>query len=141
MSKLLYPNLRILPKLSTNLNASGCLHPQLPPRWQQQCIKFHAIETPSETQYTNFNVGEGGHSRIRGTVVFSDLFKKSETLNFKMSMVIQSHTSRSNKMNFSSIGSRCYELQSKLYFCYPKVIYKIALDLGFTLIIFCSEFL
>jgi len=35
-----------------------------------------------------FHVREGGYSRIRGTVVFFDLFKKLKTLNFKVSMVI-----------------------------------------------------
>jgi len=49
-----------------------------------------------------------------------------KTLNFKVSVVIYCHTSRSTKGNFSLTGSCCYELQSKLCFCYPKVIYKIA---------------
>jgi len=34
-------------------------------------------------------------------------------------------------MNFSLIGSRCYELQSKLRFCNPNIIYKIAFRSGF----------
>jgi len=33
-------------------------------------------------------LGEVGHSRPRGTVVFYDLFKKLKTFNFKVSMVI-----------------------------------------------------
>jgi len=83
-----------------------------------------------------------GNSRTRGTVVFYDLFKKLKALNFKVSMVIYSHTSRSTEVNFSLIGSRCYELQSKLCFCYPKVIYKIAIWVLPVLInIICSKFL
>jgi len=46
-------------------------------------------------------------------------------------MVISMVTSRSNKVKFSLIGRRYYELQSKLCFCYPKVIYKIAFGFGF----------
>jgi len=72
-----------------------------------------------------------GDSRTRGTVVFFDLFKKLKMLNFKVSMVIQSHTSHSTKVNFSLIGRCCYKLQSKLCFCYPTVIYKIAFRFGF----------
>jgi len=45
-------------------------------------------------------------------------------------MAIKSHTSRGTKMNFSMIGRSCYELHSKLCFCYPEVIYKIAFSFG-----------
>ena len=41
----------------------------------------------SQVSYSN-QVGEGGHSGTRGTVVFFDSFKKLKTLNFKLSMVI-----------------------------------------------------
>jgi len=93
---------------------------------------------------TKLQMGRVGYSRTRGTVVSFDLFKKLKTLNFKVFMVIWSHNRRSTKVNFSVIGSRCYELQRKLCFCYPKVIYKITFRFGFlpTLInIFYSEFL
>jgi len=48
-------------------------------------------------------------SGTRGTVVFFYLFKKLKTLNFKVSMLIKSHSSRSTTVNFSLIGRRCYE--------------------------------
>jgi len=48
-----------------------------------------------------------------------------------VSMVILSHSSGSSKVNFSLIGSRCYELQIKLCFCYPNVICKSACRFGF----------
>jgi len=54
-----------------------------------------------------------------------------KTLGFNVSMVIKSHTSRSTKVKFSLIGHRCYELQSKLCLCYPKIIYKIVFRFRF----------
>jgi len=77
-------------------------------------------------KYLHYCRGRWARVELGITVVFFDLLKKSETFNFNVSMVIYPHTSRSTKVCFSLIGSRCYEFQSKLCFCYPKVVYKIA---------------
>ena len=58
------------------------------------CIVKHltltfSVGLPAKINYpvpASQQVGEGGHSRTRGTVVFFDLFKMLKTLNFNVFM-------------------------------------------------------